>query len=234
MPISQQIGSSSLAKPGVCTSTTRPASPYQGQVIYQTDTNTTLVWNGSGWVFLATSSAGDVGSVKVIPTSATGGTIDNTGTVTVGTAQSFIEIGGAFSTSFDAYKIYLSGGSATASTVLMLTLGSGGIGAVGYYFVFSYAYFTSNPALSDVGNNTDKFLYAGQAGANGCAAEITLINPNLASQTFCTSYIYAGNGTYAGTMNGVLGNNTQYTTFRLTPNSGTISGAKIRIYGQRN
>ena len=34
-------------KPGVCTSSTRPASPYDGQVIYENDTNRTLVWNGS-------------------------------------------------------------------------------------------------------------------------------------------------------------------------------------------
>ena len=36
-------------KPGVCTSTTRPASPYTGQMIYQTDTGSISVWNGSSW-----------------------------------------------------------------------------------------------------------------------------------------------------------------------------------------
>jgi hypothetical protein len=49
MGITQQIGASSLIKPGVCTSTTRPASPYQGQVIYETDTSRTLTWNGTAW-----------------------------------------------------------------------------------------------------------------------------------------------------------------------------------------
>jgi hypothetical protein len=34
----------------VCTSSTRPASPYDGQVIYETDTDATKVWNGSAWV----------------------------------------------------------------------------------------------------------------------------------------------------------------------------------------
>lgn len=50
MPITSQIGSSSLIKPGVCTSTTRPASPYTGQVIFETNTNKMLVWNGTAWV----------------------------------------------------------------------------------------------------------------------------------------------------------------------------------------
>jgi hypothetical protein len=36
-------------KPGVCTSSTRPASPYNGQVIYETDTSLAKVWNGTTW-----------------------------------------------------------------------------------------------------------------------------------------------------------------------------------------
>jgi len=49
MGLTQQIGASSLIKPGVCTSSTRPASPYTGQGIYETDTNKTLFWNGTAW-----------------------------------------------------------------------------------------------------------------------------------------------------------------------------------------
>jgi hypothetical protein len=37
-------------RPGVCTSTTRPTAPYEGQTIYETDTDKTLFWNGSAWV----------------------------------------------------------------------------------------------------------------------------------------------------------------------------------------
>jgi hypothetical protein len=33
----------------VCTSTTRPTSPYTGMIIYETDTGQMLVWNGSAW-----------------------------------------------------------------------------------------------------------------------------------------------------------------------------------------
>lgn len=34
---------------GVCTGSTRPANPYEGQVIYETDTNNLRFWSGSAW-----------------------------------------------------------------------------------------------------------------------------------------------------------------------------------------
>lgn len=40
-----------LAQPGVCTSVTRPLAPYEGQLIYETDTNNTMIWDGSQWIF---------------------------------------------------------------------------------------------------------------------------------------------------------------------------------------
>lgn len=46
MPISNV---SSGLRSGVCTSTTRPSAPYEGQVIYETDTDRVLVWNGTRW-----------------------------------------------------------------------------------------------------------------------------------------------------------------------------------------
>lgn len=49
MSISSQLASSSVARPGVCTSSTRPASPYVGQFIFETDTLALKYWSGSAW-----------------------------------------------------------------------------------------------------------------------------------------------------------------------------------------
>jgi hypothetical protein len=38
----------------ICTSTTRPTSPDEGTMIYEADTNRTLVWNGSAWTYTST------------------------------------------------------------------------------------------------------------------------------------------------------------------------------------
>jgi hypothetical protein len=62
MGITQQIGASSLIKPGVIdNAAARPTAPYEGQVIFQKDTDQLLVWNGTAW--------------KQIPTAATAGTV---------------------------------------------------------------------------------------------------------------------------------------------------------------
>jgi hypothetical protein len=55
MPLSSVVGAQSIVKPGVCTSSTKPASPYDGQVIYMTDVDQTAVWDGSNWIGLERS-----------------------------------------------------------------------------------------------------------------------------------------------------------------------------------
>lgn len=56
MPFSSVLGASSVIKPGVCTSSTRPTVPYTGQLVYETDTDKVASWNGSAWVYTATGA----------------------------------------------------------------------------------------------------------------------------------------------------------------------------------
>jgi hypothetical protein len=50
MGIASYSGASSVIKPGVVTTATRPSSPFVGQLIYDTTVSQTLAWNGSAWV----------------------------------------------------------------------------------------------------------------------------------------------------------------------------------------
>ncbi len=50
MGIASYSGASSVIKPGVVTSSTRPSSPFVGQLIYETDTARVAAYNGSAWV----------------------------------------------------------------------------------------------------------------------------------------------------------------------------------------
>jgi hypothetical protein len=63
-------------RPGVCTSTTRPTAPYEGQMIYETDTDMVAIWNGSAWRYLAATTPTN-GTVLQITT---GTTTTQTGT----------------------------------------------------------------------------------------------------------------------------------------------------------
>jgi hypothetical protein len=60
-------------RPGVCTSTTRPTAPYEGQHIYETDTDIEYVWNGSAWVvnYVSAASPAFTGT-PTAPTATTG------------------------------------------------------------------------------------------------------------------------------------------------------------------
>jgi hypothetical protein len=87
MGISQQIGASSIIKPGVIDSAAaRPASPYEGQMVYQKDTDQVFVWNGTAWLYSLTPQTLEAGAWQAwTPTmSATSGTFT---TVTVNLAR---------------------------------------------------------------------------------------------------------------------------------------------------
>lgn len=53
---------SSGLRPGVCTSTTRPTSPYVGQLIFETDTAQLKYWDGSKWNSAISAPTGSVQS----------------------------------------------------------------------------------------------------------------------------------------------------------------------------
>ena len=71
-------------RPGVCTSTTRPSTPYTGMVIYETDTNKALSWNGSSWKLL--NSVGTVPNFMVYLSGANGAAT-NGATIAYNTTQ---------------------------------------------------------------------------------------------------------------------------------------------------
>jgi hypothetical protein len=49
----------------VVTSTTRPSAPWTGQIIHETDTDKTLVWDGVAWVETGAVDLGDLGDVDI-------------------------------------------------------------------------------------------------------------------------------------------------------------------------
>ena len=115
MPLSTVLGAQSLIKPGVCTTATRPASPYEGQMIYDTDVATTLVWDGSAW-------KGTSGLTFITGASFT-------------TATSVSLPTGTFSATYKNYKVIFDyvGSNTTDTQTLRLRASGTDVTASGYY-----------------------------------------------------------------------------------------------------
>ena len=214
MPLSSVIGSSSIMQPGVCTSTTRPASPYDGQVIYETDTDSAMVWNGTGWVVLSTGRAnpGGLDLIKV---------------QTIGTAVTSVTVSNVFSSTYDNYRVVFGGMNCSANDqVGLLTFGST---TTGYYGTFTYdRYDTTGSVLK---RNNSSSIYAGISDTTSASNfSFDVFSPNLTKRTTVTG---AGFG-YANSFwfSGMVADTTQYTAFTLTGGgSSTMTGGTIAVYG---
>jgi hypothetical protein len=105
MPLSSVVGAQSIVKPGVCTSSTRPASPFEGQMIYETDTDKVLVYNGSAWYANWNLPWGVVGYAT--PLSATFNTSSATPVDVTGMSISFTGIANRrYRVNFNASQIF--------------------------------------------------------------------------------------------------------------------------------
>jgi len=109
MGLSNYLPSSRLIQPGVCTSTTRPASPFEGQVIYETDTDKMLVYNGSAWLYVSTPQATEPGAWTTYTPTNSGITLGN-GTQTA----RYTKIG---KTVFVSYRLVLGSTSSLSGSV---------------------------------------------------------------------------------------------------------------------
>jgi hypothetical protein len=234
--ISQQIGASSLIKPGVIDNTAaRPASPYEGQVIFQKDTDQLLVWNGTAWV-IPNSPAQNPGGLELITTctvTSAGGTSATAsgGVVTIGTSNTSVTVSSAFSSTYDNYKIIVSGGVGSDDpSNLLMTLGST---STNYYWARVGRSFADVDGGGASGGSTSSWRIGGTSPQTlNMSAEI--FSPFLADQTsFASSNLYARTAGSIYFVGGYLNDTTSYTAFTLTAGSGTLTGGTITVYGYR-
>jgi hypothetical protein len=145
---------------------------------------------------------------------------------TIGSAVSSVTVTGAFSATYENYKIIVSGGSGSAQAYSVLTLGSTNTGYYAGYLGFTYASTVSNAGV----NNGTGFLYSVFTdGSNGMNASIELLSPFASKPTFMNSQ--CATNTQSISAQGLLTGSTSYTAFTLTPASGTLTGGTIYVYG---
>jgi len=149
-------------------------------------------------------------------------------TQTIGTAVSSVVVSNAFSATYDAYKIVVSGGVGSVDDDMYLKLGSS---TTGYYSV-RFGYRTTNVAAGFVDTNNGARFLGGSITTNFINMNCELINPFLAKHT-----LFKGDFIYPNLYCTTTGDHrvaTSFTDFTITPNSGTMTGGTIRVYGYKN
>lgn len=189
----------------------------QGQLCYLESTNVVQYYNGTSWATLAPAASGALTLIS---------------TTTIGSAVSSVTVSSAFSSTYDNYKIIVSGGAASAdANSWRLQLGAT---TTGYYWSATRTVWAGT--FSGDGGSNDSAFTVGFTNTAVHALNFDLWNPNLAKATG----VFGANvdmRTASGRqffVSGFADNTTQYTAFTLSPSAGTITGGTIRVYGYAN
>ena len=149
----------------------------------------------------------------------------------IGTTVSSVNVTGAFSATYENYKIVVSGGVSSTDAYLQMKLGAS---ATAYYEFMFYGSFASATVNGANGNNNVQWFYTGDCvGSQGLYMNVDLLGPQLAKYTrYGTATAYQG-GAGSGVASGIHRVATAYTDFTLSPNSGTLTGGTIYVYGYK-
>jgi hypothetical protein len=151
---------------------------------------------------------------------------------TIGTAVSSVTVTGAFSATYDNYKISVIGGANSTQSGLTLQLGATTSGYYAGRFRVVYVG-ASTSAQSD--NNASNWSGVGMAYPQTINANIELQDPFATKNTIVSNFLVeTETNTRAAWNAGFLNNTTSYTDFTLAVGAGTMTGGIIRVYGYQN
>jgi hypothetical protein len=147
---------------------------------------------------------------------------------TIGTSVTSITVNDAFSATYDAYKIYVSGGSGAGQAIIELQLGAS---TSTYYQAIAGVNYSSGTVTGRTVNNGSSWLRSGVVnGSNGIVLDATIVNPFLAKYTYAGfNFPYTDEGSWA---TGYHATATSYSSFVLTSGS-ALTGGEIRVYGYK-
>ena len=215
MPFSSVLGASSVIKPGVCTSTTRPTVPYEGQLIYETDTDRVAAYNGSAWVY------GFTGGMSIIKPE------------TSFSAATSVDVDSAFSSSFTNYKLVVN--YTTTASGIRIRFRAGGSTVSTSTYNEQQMYGDNATTTSSRGANGGSIIVGNSSsGSFNSSFECMIYNPNVATPTTVMSTNICSFTAYTAPIVLIHGGNqtgaTSYDGFNLFTGSGTMTGT-YTLYG---
>jgi hypothetical protein len=220
---------SSGLRPGVCTSTTRPQAPFEGQMIYETDTNRVLVWDNAAWVMIADTDQPP--GLQFI-------------TEITFTNQSFVQLNDCFLSEFNNFSIKWQIRTSSASDYFYRFTSGGTAITENYFWNRSYGYSTSGAGTGFTYGDLLSYSYLGTSlhwgGAGSAEISLRPSNPfgiTAWSRTLNGHSSTGNNSTPYGQMNtvrsGQIGSNNIDGIYVSTLGAATITGT-IEIFGYRN
>jgi hypothetical protein len=222
MPFTSVLGASSVIKPGVCTSSTRPTAPYVGQLVFETDTNRLVVFTASGWVYQTATGAPGLVLVK---------------SETSFSGSSSVTADGVFTSTYTNYRVDLRYETSGSGNEVRLRLRTGGTSTSSNYNV-QQMIFDHATSFSSRQSSLTSFPLSGQTnGSFVSAVTCTIFGPQLTSPTQFIANNAPNQGAYttpqAGQNSGNQSSSTSFDGIEFFPTSGspsTMTGS-YTIYG---
>jgi len=189
----------------------------EGQLAYIEASNIVQYYDGSNWATLAPASAGALTLISA---------------TTIGNSVSSVTVSGAFSSTYENYRIIISGGVMASAGPIGLRLNTTGSGH--YSGVVRVDQAGNVSGSGD--NNAAEFVRAGFGSTDSLDMVADVIGPNLAKFTYLHSS--SANAVTSGNIlhvcNGFVNDTTQYTAFTIVSGGGNFTGGTIRVYGYAN
>lgn len=189
----------------------------EGQLAYIEASNVVQYYDGAAWATVG--PAADSGLTLISST-------------TIGSAVSSIAITGAFSATYDNYRVLISINSASTAGALSVQMGAT---TTGYYRFIVFGDFTASTVNG--ANAANAANYASGAGYNtdGGQGILDILNPFASNQTGFSSSTTRYDTTSVVSMGaGYLNNTISYTDVTFLASAGNVTGGTIKIYGYKN
>ena len=156
-----------------------------------------------------------------------------TQTISSSPAVSSVTVTDAFSADYQNYKVIITGGVASTTGLLALSLGSAN---TNYFYRVSAPTAYNGNTGNIGGDGTTSFAQIGGYTTNNISASIEIFQPFEAKSTgISATWIQHIASQYQGMTNGFQNSTTSFTAFTIaTAGGATLTGGTIRVYGYRN
>jgi len=219
-------------RPGVCTSTTRPTAPYEGQMIYTTDLDTLEIWNGSVWKIIGQASTSSIANLD------NGGMQKLESVSFSGTSFQFTD--GIITNDFNVHKIVVRLSETQNSNALIrYTLRAAGSAITGtslYRRVTQTTRTSSVTSSSFFENDYGEFMRVSDSGDRTTVCEMVLSDLAFArnKKGFSQNSVIDTNGEVIIYRHGLAAQSTTAVNgMSIASSTGTITGVAT-LYGYRN